>query len=105
MHIDLTKRLNADATRAVSMMEGLSPTQRAALWQLLATTTSSRNNPFNRRAGDQASNRAVRTEAILKAQPDEAEQAAPGTGGSGLRWAGSPENTAQELPDRYIPPA
>ena len=88
-----TNYRNEDATRATRAVEGLSATQRAALWQLLAPTTSSRNNPYDRRTGTQASNRQGSARSFINERggsDQQEDEPARNDGGAGLRWAGSP---------------
>jgi hypothetical protein len=95
-----TSRRNADVTHAVNMMDGLSATQRAALWQMIAPTTSSRNNPFNRSTGTQASRRAEQTREFVRMEFGYEEPEQRHDGGAGLMWAGMPGDTAQAASGR-----
>ena len=44
---------NAEVQAAIDSMSGLTTEQRAVLWQLFASTTSAKNNPYSRSIGEE----------------------------------------------------
>ena len=88
---------NNDVTLAVMQQQGLSPAQRAALWQTLAPTTSSRSNPFSRGVGNAVILRQRATQAMLEQRKNEQESeqnnlpahTSNSTNRPGLIWAGN----------------